>query len=133
MPAGARNSRKRRMKMTKISGLEFGSIEINGKKYGYDVVVLPDGTVKEREASKAAFGDHAIKKTEIEELAKAKPDSIVVGTGTMGMARVSPDAEAYARQAKLNLVVLPSSDAIDKVNQLVDKGKPVAALIHITC
>jgi hypothetical protein len=133
MPAGARNSRKGRIGMTKINRLEFGSIEIDGKEYGYDVVVLPDGTVKEREASKAMFGDHAIKKTEIEELANAKPDSIIVGTGTMGMARVSPDAEAYAQQVKLNLIVLPSSNAIDKVNQLRDEGKPVAALIHITC
>jgi len=119
--------------MAKINRLEFGSIEINGEKYGYDVAILPDGTVKEREASKAMFGDHAIKKTEIEELAKTRPDSIVVGTGTMGMARVSPDAEAYARQEKLDFTVLPSFEAIDEVNQLVDEGKPVAALIHITC
>lgn len=119
--------------MAKVSSFDFGSIVVDGIQYAYDVVVLPDGTVKEREASKAKFGDHAIKRGEIEELAKAKPETIVVGTGTSGLARVSVDAEAYARETRLNLVILPSSQAIEKLNQLVDEGKRAAALIHITC
>ena len=119
--------------MAKVSSFDFGSIVIDGKQYGYDVVLLPDGSVKEREASKAMFGSHAIRKGEIEELSKAKPETLIVGTGTSGMAEVSQDAEAYAREAKLNLVVLPSSEAVEKLNQLVDEGKRVAALIHITC
>ncbi len=36
--------------MAKVNSFEFGSIVIDGKQYDYDVVVLPDGTVKEREA-----------------------------------------------------------------------------------
>ena len=119
--------------MAKVSSFDFGSIVIDGKQYGYDVVVLPDGTAKEREASKGMFGSHAIKKGEIEELAKTRPETVIVGTGTSGMAAVSEDAQAYAREAKLNLVVLPSSEAIEKLNQLVDEGKRAAALIHITC
>lgn len=119
--------------MAKVNSFEFGSIAIDDKQYGYDVVILPDGSVKEREANKAMFGNHAITKGEIEELAKTNPETVVVGTGTSGMAAVSEDAQAYAREAKLNLVVLPSSAAIEKLNQLVDEGKRPAALIHITC
>lgn len=119
--------------MAKINSFDFGSIVIDGKQYGYDVVVLPDGSVKEREASKAMFGGHSIRKNEIEELAKTKPQTVIVGTGTSGMAAVSEDAQAYAQEAKLNLVVLPSSEAIEKLNELMDEGRNVAALIHITC
>ena len=119
--------------MAKVNRFDFGSIVIDGKQYGHDVVVLPDGTVKEREASKAKFGGHTIGKAEIEELAKTKPETVIVGTGTNGMATLSPEARLYGREAKLNLVVLPSSEAIAKLNQLVDEGKRVAALIHITC
>ena len=119
--------------MAKVNSFDFGSIVIDGKEYSYDVVVLPDGGVKEREASKAMFGGHSITKNEIEELAKTKPETVIVGTGTSGMAAVSQDAQAYVREAKLNLVILPSSEAIQKLNQLVDEGKRVTALIHITC
>jgi len=119
--------------MAKASSFNFGSIVIDGKQYAYDVVILPEGTVKEREASKAMFGSHTIAKGEIEQLAKTKPETIIVGTGTSGMAAVSKDAQAYAREAKLNLLVLPSSQAIEKLNQLMDERRSVAALIHITC
>ena len=119
--------------MAKVNSFEFGSIVIDGKQYDYDVVVLPDGTVKEREADKANFGGHTIGNMEIEGLTKTKPETIVVGIGTSGMARVCLETRLYGRDAKLNLVVLPSSEAIVKLNQLVDGGKRVAVLIHITC
>ena len=119
--------------MAKVNRFDFGSIVIDGKQYSYDVVVLPDGTVKEREAGKAKFGGHTIGKAEIEELAKMKPETLILGTGTDGMATLSEDGQAYAGKAKLNLVVLPSSQAIQKLNQLTGEGKRVAALIHITC
>ncbi len=119
--------------MAKVNSFEFGSIVIDDKQYDYDVVVLPDGTVREREAAKAKFGEHAIKRSEIEELVKTNPEIMIVGTGTDGLASMSKDTQGYARKAKLNLVVLPSSEAIQKLNQLLDERKRVAALIHITC
>jgi hypothetical protein len=46
---------------------------------------------------------------------------------------VAGEAESFAREAKLELVVLPSHDAVKKLNELLDQRKKVAALIHITC
>jgi hypothetical protein len=119
--------------MAKINSFNFGFIVVDGKQYVYDVLILPDGTVKEREHSKARLGNHTIGRAEIEELAKTKPETIIVGIGTSGMATVSPDARLYGLEAKLNLVIVPSLEAVEKLNQLVDEGKRVAALIHITC
>lgn len=34
--------------MAKVNNFNFGSIVIDGKQYAHDVVVLPDGTVKEK-------------------------------------------------------------------------------------
>jgi hypothetical protein len=96
-------------------------------------VILPDGSIKEREASKAMFGSHTITKGEIEELVKTRPDIIVVGTGTDGAAQLSRDAQAYAEKKRVNLVTLDSFQAVKRLNQLAEEGKPVAALIHITC
>lgn len=119
--------------MAKVDSFSFGSIVIEGKKYRRDVFLFPDGTVKQRKGGFLMFGSHDIRKDEIEELAQAGAEVAVVGTGTSSKARVAGEAESFAREAKLELVVLPSPDAVKKLNELQDQGKKVAALIHITC
>ena len=122
-----------RGEITRVDSFWFGSIVINGRKYGRDVLLFPDGKVRERKGGFWKFGSHAIKRADIEELARVKPEVLVVGTGTNGRARLTSEAEACVREANINLTSAPSSEAIQQLNQLIDKGKQVAALIHITC
>ena len=117
--------------MARVSSFNFGFIVVDGKQYVYDVLILPDGTVKEREPGKGRLGSHSIRGSEIENLVQAQPDVIVVGTGTSGMARLDEDAAAYL--PKLKLQVMPSTQAVARFNQLADERKRVAALIHVTC
>ena len=119
--------------MSTIEGFKFGSIVIGGKRYGRDVLMLPDGTVKQRKGGFWKFGSHVIKKAEIEELVKASPEVVIIGTGTSAVARLAPDAEIPAREAAIELAVLPSKEAVERLNRLVEQGKRVSALIHITC
>ena len=119
--------------MAKIDSFNFGFIVVDGKQYVHDVLILPDGTVREREASKARLGGHKITGSDVEKIVKEQPEAIIIGTGTSGLAALSADAEANLQQANLNLVVLPSFQAVEKFNQLVDERKRVAALIHVTC
>ena len=119
--------------MAKIDTFNFGFIVVDGRQYTYDVVILPDGTVQEREAGKARLGSHTISGDDVRKVVREQPQVIVIGTGTSGMARLSRDAEDYLRQAKLNPLVLPSPEAVEKFNRLVGEGKRVAALLHITC
>ena len=119
--------------MAKINSFNFGFIVVDGKQYVYDVLILPDGTVREREPGKGRLGSHTITWNNVGKIVKEQPEVIVIGTGTSGLARLSGDTEVYLHQANLNLVVLPSFQAVEKFNQLVDEGKRVAALIHITC
>ncbi len=119
--------------MAKVDSFGFGSIVIEGKKYRRDVFLLPDGTVRPRKGGFWMFGSHNIKKDEIEELSQAGAEVAVVGTGTSSKAKVAEEAESFAREANLELLELPSHDAVQKLNELLDQGKKVAALIHITC
>jgi hypothetical protein len=119
--------------MAKVDSFSFGSIVIEGKKYRRDILILPDGTVKQRKGSFWMFGSHNIKKGEIEEFSQAGAEVAVVGTGTSSKAMVAGEAESFAREAKLELAVLPSPDAVQKLNELLDQRQKVAALIHITC
>ena len=119
--------------MAKINSFSFGSIIIEGKKYGRDILLFPDGVVRERKGGFWKFGSHSIKKSEIEELVKANPEVVIVGTGTSARAKIAPDAESLVKEANLELVQLPSHQAIERLNQLAEEGKRIAALIHITC
>ena len=121
------------MQMAKVDSFRFGLIVIDGKKYVRDVLVFPDGTMRKRKGGFWKFGSHTIKREEIDQLVKADPEEIIVGTGTSAKARLTPDTESWANEAKLNLVVLSSQEAVERFNRLVQEGKRVAALIHITC
>jgi hypothetical protein len=119
--------------VAKINSFNFGFIVVDGKQYIYDVVILPDGTVKRRETSKTRLGSHTITWSDVELIAKEQPEFVVIGTGTSALAKLSEGAGMNLRRANMNLVVLPSSQAVERFNQLADEGKRVAALIHITC
>lgn len=119
--------------MAKIDSFQFGSIVIDGRKYGHDILIFPDGVVREREGGFWKFGSHVIRKAEVEELIRAKPELLIVGTGTSGRARVESELKASAAEANVELLITSSSEAINRLNQLIDEGKRAAALIHITC
>ena len=119
--------------MVKVDKLRFGSIIIDGKKFSRDVLVFSDSIVKRRKGGFLMFGSHNIKKAEIEELTQGDPGTIIVGTGTDGKARLACDLENWASDKNLSLIVQPSYEAAARLNELVDQGNEVAALIHITC
>ena len=119
--------------MAKVDSFSFGRIVIDGKKYGRDVLVFPDGTVSQREGGFWKFGSHAIKREEIEELVKASPEVVVVGIGTRACASLASDAELCAKEAGVEVMGLPSREAVERLNRLVEEGKRASALIHITC
>jgi hypothetical protein len=119
--------------MAKIDRFSFGSIVIDGRSYDRDVFLHADGSVEKRKGGFWKFGSHSIKKTEIEKLLQSKPEVLVIGTGTQGKAELAADANALIKESKLQVVIVPSGDAVERVNQITGQGKRVAALIHITC
>lgn len=123
---------KRRVKAMRVDSFQFGSIVIDGKKYGRDVLLFPEGTVRQREGGFWKFGSHSITKAEIEELIKAKPEVLIVGTGTAGRAKITPEAETCAQEANVKLLAAPSPQAIKHMNQLLGEGKRVSAIVHVT-
>ncbi len=119
--------------MPRIESLKFGSIVVGAKRYSHDVLIFPDGNLKRRRGGFWRFGSHDIRKGEIDELVRANPEVIVVGTGTSARAKLPFEVGRRAAEAKVELIALPSEEAAGKFNHLVDEGKRVAALIHITC
>jgi hypothetical protein len=119
--------------MAKIDSFNFGFIVVDDKQYSQDVIILPDGTVKERNSGKGRLGSHSIARSEVENLTRWGPDVILIGTGVSGMARLAHDAEFYLNKPDINLTLLPSHQVVKKYNQYIEDGEKVAALIHVTC
>lgn len=119
--------------MAKVNAFSFGSIVIDNKKYSRDVLIFADGQVAQRHGGIWMFGSHSIKQQEVEKLLEGEPEVLIVGTGTNNKARLSPGAENWAKQKKLELTVLPSYDAVTRLNELAEQKKKVAAIVHITC
>jgi hypothetical protein len=52
--------------MVKINSFNFGFIVVDGKQHVCDVLILPDGTVREREGSKVRLDSHRITWSDVE-------------------------------------------------------------------
>jgi hypothetical protein len=109
----------------------FGVIVIDGDRYEHDVVV--DGRVSARDKGpskplKKGYGHTPLSADETIPWSKS---TLVVGTGHSGRLPVVPAIEAEAKRRGVDLVILPTSQAVDLLNQS-DAGD-VNAILHVTC
>lgn len=113
--------------MVKFDGTSFGSVTVDGKLYRHDIYVYPNGKIALREGSHTVVGD------EIRRILKSNPEVIVIGTGQAGCVTVLEEAARVAKSVGISIVREETHIAIGKFNELVEKGKRVAAIIHVTC
>lgn len=78
------------------------------------------------------FGGHVFKSKEFEELHERGAEVLVIGTSTSGVAEVSKEAREFAEGKKIEVIELPSVEAIKKFNELVAEGTKVGAIVHVT-
>ncbi|MEW6182087.1 MAG: Mth938-like domain-containing protein [Bacillota bacterium] len=111
----------------KISGYVFGEIVIGGKRYTEDVVIFP-----ERVMSWWRQKGHVVETADLSEVARAKPEVVILGTGAYGAVRVLPEVEKYFKSQNMRLIVLQTGEACARYNELYEQNFVVAAL-HLTC
>ena len=109
----------------------FGSIQIDGVTHEHDVVV-DRGEVRKRKkkASKKfrdAFGHTPLS---TEEKIPWKCRRLVVGTGAYGALPVMKTVRHEAERRNIELLVLPTAEAMEMLNQNAEKTN---AVLHVTC
>jgi hypothetical protein len=114
----------------RFEGFSFGSIRIDGVSYDYDVVI-DRGAVRKRKkkASRKFREDFGHTPLSLEEAIPWKCRRLVVGTGT-GALPVMKEVKAEARRRKIELMILPTAEAIEKLKQQPDGTN---AVLHVTC
>jgi hypothetical protein len=108
----------------------FGSIRIDGVSYDHDVVI-DRGEVRKRKKKasrkfREAFGHTPLS---LEEEIPWKCRRLVVGTGD-GALPVMKEVQAEAKRRKVNLLIVPTEQAIELLKQ---KPSNTNAVLHVTC
>jgi hypothetical protein len=115
----------------RFNGFSFGAIQIDGVTYEHDVVIDHEEVYKrKKKASKKfrdAFGHTPLS---LEEKIPWKCQRLVIGTGAYGAMPVMKEVSREAKQRHIELLVLPTAQAIETLKQDPDGAN---AILHVTC
>jgi hypothetical protein len=115
----------------KIGGFSFGRITIDGVRYEYDVVI-DRGKVgkRDKKPSKPLRGPHGHTPLSAAEKIPWKCRRLVIGTGVSGALPVTDDVAREAARRGVELVVLPTAEAIEALRKA---SRDTNAVLHVTC
>jgi hypothetical protein len=117
--------------MVRIENFSFGSVEIDGRTYAYDVVI-DRGKVRKRRkgASKRHRDSYGHTPLSADEQIPWSCRRLVIGTGAAGALPVMEAVEAEAQRRDVELVMVPTKRAIDL---LASASCATNAILHVTC
>ena len=115
----------------RISDFSFGSVRVDGVTYDHDLIIDRGRLRKRKKAASKKFRD-AYGHTPLSagEDIPWRCRWLVIGTGAYGRLPVLEEVAADARRRKVDLVVLPTADAIEV---LAGATADSNAILHLTC
>ena len=116
-----------------IEALAFGTITITGETFTTDVLIFPDGSVKDRWWRGRG---HVLTREDLTPLLVAGSREIVVGTGMHGRMRPVPGLVSALEAEGVRLTALANVEARRAYNQRLKQGAGglrLAACFHLTC
>jgi hypothetical protein len=115
----------------RFEDFSFGSIRIDGVTYEHDVII-DGGDVRKRKKkpSKRFREEFGHTPLSVEEKIPWKCRRLVVGTGAHGALPVMEAVEREAKHRKVELLILPTAQAIEALKKASEKTN---AVLHITC
>ena len=114
-----------------VDHFRFGSIRVDGVTYENDVIINRGKVQKRKKKASKPFRDQfGHTPLSIEEKIPWKCQTLIVGTGAQGALPVMPEVEQEAERRQVELVVAPTSKAIQLFNRQPGKAN---AILHVTC
>ncbi len=113
-----------------FEGFSFGLIRIDGVSYEHDVVIDRGEVRKRKKKASKQFRDlFGHTPLSVEEEIPWKCRRLVIGTGR-GALPVMQEVRLEARRRKVELLVLPTEQAIDLLKK---EPAETNAVLHVTC
>ena len=114
----------------RFEGFSFGSIRIDGASYDHDVVIDRGEVLKRKKKATRKFREpFGHTPLSLEEKIPWKCRRLAVGTGA-GALPVMQEVQAEAKRRKIELLILPTTEAIKILKQNPDGTN---AILHVTC
>ena len=115
----------------RISGYTFGSVHVDGVTYEHDLII-DHGKIRKRNkgASHKFRGAYGHTPLSAAEDLPWRCRRLVIGTGADGALPVMTQVRDEARRRKVDLVVLPTAEAIGMLSKA---SKDTNAVLHLTC
>jgi hypothetical protein len=119
-----------------IEEYKFGSITIGRKTYNHDVEVRWTDEVLEWQRKES----HIIDIEDVSRAVEQNPETIIIGTGESGVAKVTAEAQKFIKEKGIRLIIDLTEPAaktfnIRKEESEEEEGRPekVIGLFHLTC
>lgn len=108
----------------------FGWINVGGRHYEHDRILLPDGVSGPWWRPRRHWFDLVDAEALCAEFA---PEIVVVGIGWMGMLQVDPAATDFLAGRGVDFEPLRIPEAVRRLQRLAVHGRRVVAPLHLTC
>jgi len=112
-----------------IESYSFGSMTVMGENHRNDLKIIEKQIV----ANWWRREGHAVYVEDIDDILYSGAKMLVVGTGAYGSMRVTEEAARAIKGRGIELVAVPTKEAVTIFNTLLGQGKRVAGAFHLTC
>lgn len=112
-----------------IGHYAFGTMTVSKKQYSTDLKII-NGQVYTDWWRKSG---HSVDIEDVTDIIKAKPDFLIIGSGKLGLMKVSARVRQHIEGIGIKVVVEATSKAVETFNRMYADGTNVAAGFHLTC
>jgi len=115
----------------RFTGYSFGSVRVDGVTYDHDLIIDRGKIRKRKKGASRRFRDaYGHTPLSAAEDIPWRCRRLVIGTGADGALPVMTQVRDEARRRKVDLVVLPTAEAIGMLSKA---SKDTNAVLHLTC
>lgn len=117
-----------------VTGLSWGRTEVEGADGAYrDAKLWPGGSREWDWNETGTSHDPGIQPDDVEELLAHGARTVVLSRGQHERLQVQDATLTLLDGRGVDVLVLPTAEAVERYNELAEAGEPVGGLIHSTC
>ncbi len=114
----------------RIDGYSFGEMTVGGKLFTSDLIIHPDGRIKD---NWRRVQGHKLLPEDIATVFETAPEKLIIGTGASGQMSVSEGVLDLCSKRGIEVEVCRTTEAVMRFNKAADKDTTIAACFHLTC
>ena len=112
-----------------IETYDFGSMTVMGQTHHNDLKIIENEVIGNWWRRQG----HVLHAEDIADILDAPVDVLVVGTGAYGNMELTPEVARAVSKRGIELIPIPTGEAVARFNSLRAQGKRVAGAFHLTC